>query len=256
MNTGTTNYVFIDRNLVSEIYELLKINPIRLTKPKKLRDYNNQIAKKPITEALYPNLVFLDHKKLIASMLITDLKQHATILNKLWINKFEILLNINNDTIIFPNQLLKTNPKSIFSINFKSKSPLEIRIVEPSTSKTLKILFRLKFSQKNEQYIIHNIETKTFDLLTRGIRRNKIEIFAFSIKNIDNQLIFHKKTQLNVINLSSMKIASQNFEKIKTKLLSEYHKFFDIFDRAQTNKLPPHRSYNHKIELSKNRFFF
>ena len=232
MNIGVTNYVFIDRNLVSEIYELLEINLIRLTKPKKFRDYNNQIAKKSIIEIFYPNLVLPDYKKLIAPILITDLEQHAAILNKLWINRFEILLDINNDTIIFLNQLFKTNPKLILSINPESKSFFETRIVELFTSKTPKILFRLKLPQKDEQYIIYNIGIKAFGLLAREARRNKTEIFALSIKNIDNQLTFHKKIQLNVINLSSMKIASQNFEEIKAKLLSEYYEFLDIFDRV------------------------
>ena len=186
MNIGITSYAFIDRSFVSKIYELLKINLIRLIKPKKLRGYNDQIAKKFIIEIFYPNLVLFDHKELIVSILITDLEQHAAILNKLWINRFGIFLDISNDTIIFFNQLFKTNPKSIFSINFKSKSLFEIRIVESFILKIFKIFFRLKFFQKNEQYIIYNVGTKIFDLLARGTRRNKIEIFAFSIKNIDN----------------------------------------------------------------------
>jgi len=36
---------------------------------------------------------------------------------------------------------------------------------------------------------------------------------------------------------------------IKAKLSSKYHEFLDVFDRAQLNKLPSHRFYNHKIKL-------
>ena len=61
---------------------------------------------------------------------------------------------------------------------------------------------------------------------------------------------------MNVINFSSIKTVSQNFKEIKAKFLSEYYKFLNIFDRVQTNKFFFHRSYNHKIELSGNRFFF
>ena len=93
---------------------------------------------------------------------------------------------MNNDTIIFFNQLSKTNPKLIFSINFKSKSFFETRIVEPFISKISKKKFRLKFSQKDEQYIIYNVETKIFGLLAREVRRNKTEIFALLMEDIDN----------------------------------------------------------------------
>ena len=82
MNIEITDYAFIDRNLVSEIYELLEINFIRLVKSKKLRDYDNQIVKRFIIEIFYLNLVFFGYKKLIVSMLITDLDQYAIILNK------------------------------------------------------------------------------------------------------------------------------------------------------------------------------
>ena len=253
VDTGATGYAFIDRSLVSEICELLEINPIRLAKPKKLRGYDGQIAKKPITEALYPNLVLPGHKELTAPMLITDLGQHAAILGKPWMNRFGVLLDMSNDTIIFPNQLPKTNPKPILSINPESKSPLETRVVEPSTSKAPKILPRLKPPQEDEQYTIHSVGAEAFGLLARGARRNKTEIFALSMEDIDNQLAFHREAQLDVISLSSVEAASQNLEEIKAKLPSEYHEFLDVFDRAQADKLPPHRSYDHKIELSGDR---
>ncbi len=36
-------------------------------------------------------------------MLIVDIDHHEVILNKLWINKNEILLNMQNDIIVFLN---------------------------------------------------------------------------------------------------------------------------------------------------------
>ncbi len=43
---------------------------------------------------------------------------------------------------------------------------------------------------------------------------------------------------------------AQNLEDVKAKLPPEYQEFLDVFDRAQADKLPPHRSYDHKIELT------
>ncbi len=52
-------------------------------------------------------------------MLITDIDYHEVILSKLWMNKNEILLNMQNDIIVFLNQL--NTFISIFPIFLNSK---------------------------------------------------------------------------------------------------------------------------------------
>jgi len=52
-------------------------------------------------------------------MLIADINHHEVILSKLWMNKNEILLNMQNDVIVFSNQL--NTSISIFSISLNSK---------------------------------------------------------------------------------------------------------------------------------------
>ena len=73
IDTDTIDYVFINRSLVAEICKLLDIEPISLAKPKRLRGYNGQIAKRLITKALYLNLALPGHKELTASIFITNL---------------------------------------------------------------------------------------------------------------------------------------------------------------------------------------
>ncbi len=50
---------------------------------------------------------------------------------------------------------------------------------------------------------------------------------------------------MNLHELSHVEI----LEKIKVKLLLEYHDYLDMFDRAMINQLSLHCFYNHKIEL-------
>ncbi len=52
-------------------------------------------------------------------MWIVDIDHHEVILSKLWMNKKEILLNMQNDVIVFSNQL--NTSISIFSISLNSK---------------------------------------------------------------------------------------------------------------------------------------
>ena len=51
------------------------------------------------------------------------------------------------------------------------------------------------------------------------------------------------------ISLSNVEIAVVNLQNIKKKLSSEYHDYFDVFDRVQVNQLSLHRDSNHKIEF-------
>jgi len=119
INSDSIVYTIIHSNLVNKVCEKLKIQSISLTKEKLIRDYDEKIFKKIITHKILFNLIIESHKKLTVSMLITDINHHEVILNKLWMNKNEILLNMQNDVIVFSNQL--NTSISIFSILFNSK---------------------------------------------------------------------------------------------------------------------------------------
>ena len=54
-NIEIINYIFIDQNLISEICERLNIDFIFLIKLKKIKKYDNKIAKKFITKIIYLN---------------------------------------------------------------------------------------------------------------------------------------------------------------------------------------------------------
>ncbi len=70
-----------------------------------------------------------------------------------------------------------------------------------------------------------------------------------SVEDIDREIAYNTQCDPDVLSVSSTDETAQNLEDIKVKLPPEYQKFLDVFDRAQADKLPPHRSYDHKIEL-------
>ncbi len=71
-----------------------------------------------------------------------------------------------------------------------------------------------------------------------------------SIENIDRKIVYNTQCELNVLDVAFIDASAQNLEDIKVKLSSKYQNFLDVFDRAQADKLSPHRSYNHKIKLT------
>jgi len=75
--------MLIHANLVNRVCEKLEIQSILLTKEKLIKDYDKKIFKKIITHKILFNLIIESHRKLIVSMLITDINHHEVILSKL-----------------------------------------------------------------------------------------------------------------------------------------------------------------------------
>jgi len=119
INSDSVIYMIIHFNLVNKVCEKLRIQSISLAKEKLIRDYDEKISKKTITHKILLNLIIESHKKLTISMLIVDIDHHEVILSKLWMNKNEILLNMQNNVIVFLNHL--NTSISIFSISLNSK---------------------------------------------------------------------------------------------------------------------------------------
>jgi len=103
INNDLIIYIIIHINLVEWVCEELEIQFISLIKEKLIKEYDEKIFKKIITHKILLNLIIESYKKLMISMLITDINHHEVILSKLWMNKNEILLNIQNDVIVFLN---------------------------------------------------------------------------------------------------------------------------------------------------------
>ena len=94
------------------------------------------------------------------------------------------------------------------------------------------------------------IKTTTYKML---VKWSDIKIFAVIILKI-NWLITTAENKLEEVNLhelSHVKILKQ----VKIKLLSEYHDYLNVFDRAMIDQLSSHHIYDHKIELIDERMF-
>jgi len=162
-------------------------------------------------------------------------------------NKNEILLNMRNDVIVFPNQL--NTSISVFSIPLNSKHPSWSQSTSPSSTTQTKTSMMLKRLVRKESFSIRSIDAASFKTLLNRSKKNKIEVFALFMMNINRKIAYNTQNDLNALNVSSIDETAQDLKDIKAKLPSKYHEFLDVFDRAQSNKLPSHRFYDHKIEL-------
>jgi len=251
INSDSVAHTLIHANLANKVCKKLEIQFISLTKKKLIRDYDEKIFKKIITHKILLNLIIESHKKLTVSMLIIDIDYHEVILSKLWMNKNKILLNMQNDIIVFSNQL--NTSISIFSILLNSKQSSWLQSTSSSSITQTKISMMLKrlvsITAQKESFSIQSINATSFKTLLNHSKKNQTEVFALFMTNINKEIAYNTQCNLNALNIFSINEMTQNLKDIKAKLSSKYHEFLDVFDRVQLNKLFSHCFYNHKIEL-------
>ncbi len=119
IDSDSVVYMIIHINLVNKVCKKLRIQSISLTKEKLIKEYDEKISEKTIIHKILSNLIIESYKKLTVSMLIADINHHEVILEKSWMNKNKILLNMQINVIVFLNQL--NTLISIFSIFLNSK---------------------------------------------------------------------------------------------------------------------------------------
>lgn len=187
IDTGCTGYAFIDRKLVGEICDLLGIVPMPLAKPKPVRGFDGKISKALITHALYPNLSLRGHSEATAPMLITDLGQHAAILGKPWMNRFGVLLDMSNDSLIFrKNGDHAKTPPSL------PAAPPTPREGKSPPKPTPKILSRPQPAAQESPFSIYSVGAAAFALLADQC---DTQLFAMSMEDIDNRLLLDRESK-------------------------------------------------------------
>jgi len=248
IDSDSTIYILIHTKLVDQICQKLEIQLIRLAKEKLIREYDEKLTKKIITHKILLNLTVKSHKKLTVSMLIADINHHDVMLEKFWMNKNKILLDMQNDVIIFLNQLEAFI--SVFSMSVRASHSKWSWSSNSSISSALKVLQRLASTASKKNFSMFSMRTASFHALIKRSKKNCIEIFAMSIKDIDRKIVYNTQCELNVLDVAFINASAQNLEDIKVKLFLKYQNFLDVFDWAQVNKLSSHRSYDHKIEFT------
>jgi len=88
----------------------------------------------------------------------------------------------------------------------------------------------LKQLIREESFLIQSINAASFKMLLNRSKKNKIEVFALFMMNINRKIAYNTQNDLNALNVSSINETTQNLKDIKAKLSSKYHEFLDVFD--------------------------
>ncbi len=265
IDTEAADYSFIDELIAQNVCDHLQIKSLSLIKLKSIREFDDHYAKKLITHAIYLNLTVQDHMKRFVFMLITRLSQHQMILEKTWMNKIEITIDMRNDRLQFSSfeahikasikahstvlssKKIAIEQKSSISTQILKRSTLSVvtRLSEKSSSfsQIVKSSTSVKFSSFDSMNIAM-IETAAYRSL---VKRSNVTTFAIIITKID-RLLKTARNKLEDVNIQELS-HEEILKEVKAKLSSKYHDYLDVFDRAMTDQLFSHRFYDHKIEL-------
>ncbi len=205
-------------------------------------------------------------------MLITQLNQHQMILEKTWMNKIKITIDMKDDHLQFSSfeahikAFIKAH-STVFSskkIAIKQKSSIFTQILKrfissvitqlseklSSFSKIMKSFNSINFASSFDSMNIAMIETAAYKSL---VKRSNVTTFAIIITKID-WLLKTARNKLEDVNLQELS-HEEILKEVKAKLSSKYHDYLNVFDRAMTNQLFSHCLYDHKIELINKRIF-
>ncbi len=128
------DYSFIDELIAQNVYNHLQIESLSLIKLKSIRRFDDHYAKKLITHAIYLNLTNQDHMKRFVFMLITRLDQHQMILEKTWMNKIKMTIDMKDDHLQFSS--FKTYIKAFIKAHLTVLSSKKIAIEQKSSIST------------------------------------------------------------------------------------------------------------------------
>ncbi len=203
-------YILIHTKLVDQICQKLEIQLIQLAKEKLIREYDEKLTKKIITHKILLNLTVESHKKLTVSMLIANINHHNVILEKLWMNKNEILLNMQNDVIVFLNQLKAFI--SVFSMSVKALHSKWSWSSNSFISSVLKVLQQSASTASKKNFSMFNVKAASFHALIKWSKKNCIKIFTMLIKDIDRKIVYNTQCKLNVLDVAFIDALTQNLE--------------------------------------------
>ncbi len=241
------DYSFIDEVITQIVCDQLQIESLTLIKAKSIQEFNDHYVKKLITHVIYLNLTVQDHTIDTAFMLIIQLNQHQMIFEKTWMNKINLVINMQINFLQFLNFISSQKSIVLLSSNkiiMKQKSLTFTQILKrfissvvtqlseksSSFNKIVKSFNSVNFASSFNSMNIAMIETAAYRSL---VKWSNVTTFAIIITKID-QLLRTARNKLEDVNLQELS-HEEILKEVKAKLSLKYHDYLDVFDWAMTD---------------------
>ena len=168
------DYSFIDEVIAQIVCDQLQIKSLTLSKAKSIQEFDDHYVKKLIIHVIYSNLNVQDYMINMTFMLITQLDQHQMILEKTWMNKINLVINMQIDSLWFSNFI--SSQKLIILLSShrmitKQKSLTSTHILKRSFTFAIFQLHQksLSFDQSKEKFIKLIKQSKLFKAVSFNV---------------------------------------------------------------------------------------
>jgi predicted aspartyl protease len=208
IDCGATGYTFVDEDFACH-YQL-PLHPLKNPHTLEVID-GRQISSGDITHIAKVQLSIQEHRERLP-MFVTKLGHYPIVLGIPWLKQHNVAIRLASNVVTFGSQycLAHCNDRAV-TVRRTSEDP-----PEPLAANAAPLSIAM----------IAPVP------LTRQAKRNRLQIYAISLYEINKALDQNKETN----NISDI-------------IPPEYHKFLLLFSEVEANKLPPHRPYDHRIPL-------
>lgn len=235
VDSGASGFAFLSESLCKK----LKLTHNSLKSPIALINFEGN-SNTRITKQVRFHISLGNHVEEMSAFVTPHIK-YDLVLGLPWLEKHSPYINWRENTITFGETCLESSCcKTETTIPYhNSPSIAKKEILSP-----LKETNSLKVPE--EKISITQVPA---DLFAAESLNPRNKMFNISLRDID-LLLDDSMQRLNTIHLrnNTIKVIPKDADP-KVYLPSQYHEFLDVFDRNQANELPPHRTWDHAIDL-------
>ncbi len=182
------DYSFINEVTAQIVCDQLQIKSLTLIKAKSIQEFDDHYVKKLITHVIYLNLTVQDHMIDTVSMLITQLNQHQMILEKTWMNKINLVIDMWINFLRFSNFIFNQKLIILLTSNktiTKQKSLTSTHILKKSFTTSQLSLKSFSFNQFNEKSVKLIEQLKSCDATLTNVKISKSTSGSMNIAIIE-----------------------------------------------------------------------
>ena len=264
IDTGALGYAFADNTFVANAEQFLGTERQPLSQPCSVRGYDGQ-SRQEITHLIHLTLEIAGHVQKNIPFLILELKGHDLILGKKWLANSNALLDCKEERIIWRNglitekrwnRILTTTAESLLN-----RAPLpehqtnaerrdQLMALEEKKWKPKKILSRtepqprmVKTPPTKPSEFMVDICCISAPAFNKHLKKKDCLMFYTTLHEIDSLLEHHEA------NPTERKEDETEEQWIRRRLPERYQQYADVFSKQASDTLPPHRKWDHTIEL-------
>jgi hypothetical protein len=261
----------IDSDLAQQLSKKFDLPLKPLAQTRQFVGYDGHPGK-PAKHLFFPRMKLFNHEQSSVTLLCTQLGSSKILLGKRWLRQHGMILDLPRSKLLYRKGHCKHVGAPECNYSWQLPNQDEEPVIEPidelvNKNTPIRILPRSTHRQDINQmmkamtqelqqeepepepepelkpqplpksqstYDIAVVSAPAFRMLARRYRQ---EVFSISMKELQEHQ--YKKQQDQEI-------------KPEDLLPQEYHEFLDMTTKEASDKLPPHRTYDHKIQLEEN----